>query len=138
MKKLLIATLLVAATTTIGATTYANTLQQQGKIQGTTTTTNLITLEEVQNQLEEVQTKLNSNEELTIEEYRETLDYLTEVMPQLVEQNLPVVGDGMEEVFYFLQLEQARKDVEEFASWLDTLEVAQPLSNAKLENILGE
>lgn len=128
MKKILISTLLIA-TTTIGANAYA----QQDKPQRSTTNTNAITLEEVQKGLEEVQTMIEKGENP-----KEQINSLLEVMPSLVENNIPQNGDDLSKVTYFLELQKANQDLEDFAEYINSLEVESPISEAELEELLND
>lgn len=126
MKKFLI-TSLVGATILGGSNLIASATTET-----TQDTTNTNTQQTSMEQLQSIQDKLNDgvDDKVVIEE-------LKVLLPQLIKENEPVIGSNVEQVGLWLQLQQAEKDIEEFGSYINTidLEKYQPMSEEELKSI---
>lgn len=61
-------------------------------------------------------TRATEKEELTIED----LEVIQQDLSKAIESHPPAVGDGVEEVCTYFELQKANKDMEEFKKYLET------------------
>ena len=75
-------------------------------------------------------------EELTMED----LNLIQEDLSKAIESHLPSIGDGVEEVCNYIELQKANAEMEEFQKYLDTIDTTkyQPISQEELEQLLND
>lgn len=136
MKKFLIG----ALTLTIlgGSTLVANAQANQGiskESRQALEYTREISLQEVKESLQDLIGKSES-EEIT----KEDLEVVNEKLSIATESWLPKVGDGVEEVCNYIELQKANAEMEEFQKYLDTIDTTkyQPISQEELEQLLND
>ena len=92
-----------------------------------------ISLEEVKQSLQDLIGKAESD---TIT--KEDLEVVNEKLSIATENYLPKVGDGVEDVCNYLEIQKANADMKEFEKYLGTISVEdyQPISEEELNKIL--
>ena len=75
-------------------------------------------------------------EELTIED----LNLIQKDLSKAIESHLPAIGDNVEDVCNYIELQKANKEIEEFGKYVDSidLEQYQPMSQEELEQLLND
>lgn len=135
MKKFLIG----ALTLTIlgGSTLVANAQANQGSEESRQALedTREISLQDVKESLQDLIGKAES-EEITTED----LEVVNQKLSVATENYLPKVGDGVEEVCNYIELQKANAEMEEFQKYLDTIDTTkyQPISQEELEQLLND
>ena len=87
-------------------------------------------------QLKESLTRATEKEELTMED----LELIQKDLSKAIESHHPGIGDGVEEVCNYIELQKANAEMEEFQKYLDTIDTTkyQPISQEELEQLLND
>lgn len=75
-------------------------------------------------------------EELTMED----LELIQKDLSKAIESHLPAIGDNVEDVCNYIELQKANKEIEEFGKYVDSIDVDQykPMSQEELEQLLND